>query len=631
MTEPTFGLRFIRQNDQPLPVIGANLDVIGIIGPCDTADEDKFPLNTPVLRYSNDTDLGDDIGTDGYWMDAINGINDQMADYQVAEQVVFVRTEYGTAADANEKLQQTIANIMGNSTLGSGLHAFKNAPNMIYCTPRLIIAPGYTGQMANSLDTLETANDGVGYTPGQEYSVTFVEGAGEQNSATLILPTAHAVADSDGNIRDDEIVIDSYGAWMSAAPTATLPAPDGPEITALAASGSITFTRQPGVGSTIVLNGKSVSFVSGTPTGLQVQLGADLGATLAALLTFLNGSADTDIDDNTYSLSGGILNIVNDAPGVGGNAYTLATTVTGAQLSGSHLTGGRDAASPVQATLTATIALGANPIVAAATGVLDTLMAHMIAESPGSSELGDKNWRNTINSKRIIPLSGGVKVMDSTSGDIVVRPFAPRVVGAIVARDYATGAPFHSAGNTAIQGIVGPARTIAFSLVDGATEGQQLLADNIGILARGLIGVETAISNGGFVYIGTDNCSDDPLWKFFNITRGRDYIELSLMPTLRTYLGRSNIDRQTVVNIITTMRSFLSRLKAQQHIIGFTCDFQGAMNSAEEIRLGHLTVSFAAEEPPPLVKITTMSARYRPAIDVMVMELERQLNMSAAA
>lgn len=630
MTAPVFGLQFIRQNDQPVPILGANLDVIGIIGPNSTADVEKFPLNTPVLRYSNDTTLGADIGADGYWKDAINGINDQMADFQVAEQIVFVRTDYGSASDANIKLQQTIARIMGDSTMGSGLHAFKKAPNSIFTTPRLIIAPGYTGQMANSLDTLETANDGIAYIPNQEYTITFAPGGGELNGATLVLPAAHVIADADGYIRDDNIVIDSFGAWMSAAPTATLPAPDGPPITALPASGQIIFSRQPGIGSTINLNGKSVSFVSGTPTGLQVQIGADLSATLASLVAFLNGSADTTIDDNTYSLTGGTLNIVQDADGIAGNSFTLATTVTGAQLSGPTLTGGRDAATAQQATLTATIALGANPIVASATGVLNTLMAHMVAESPGVSELGDKEWRNTINSKRVIPVVGGVKVIDPTSGDIIVRPFAPRVAGAIVARDFATGAPFHSAANTAIQGIVGPARTVAFSLVDGATEGQQLLGANLGILARGLIGVETAISNGGFVFIGTDNCSDEMIWKFYNVTRGRDYIELSLMPALREYLGKTNIDRQTVVNIITTMRSFMNRLKAQQHIIGYTVDFQGKLNSAEEIRLGHLTVSFAAEEPPPLVLITTMSARYRPAIDVMVQELERQLNLQAA-
>ena len=98
MARPVFGLEFFRVNDQPQPVVGANLDVIGIVGPCNTADEQTFPLNTPVLVYSNDTatlaKLGDGSGYfDGYIADAVNGVNAQLADFQIAAQVIIVRTD----------------------------------------------------------------------------------------------------------------------------------------------------------------------------------------------------------------------------------------------------------------------------------------------------------------------------------------------------------------------------------------------------------------------------------------------------------------------------------------------------------------------------------------------------------
>ena len=149
MSQPYFGLQFIQVDDQPIPVLGANMDVIGIIGPCSTADNTVFPLNTPTLVYSNDTNTLQSLGADGYIQDAINGINAQLADFQVAAQLMIVITPYGTAADLNIKTQQTIANIMGNSVMRTGVWAFTTAANMLYCTPRLIIAPGYTGQMAN--------------------------------------------------------------------------------------------------------------------------------------------------------------------------------------------------------------------------------------------------------------------------------------------------------------------------------------------------------------------------------------------------------------------------------------------------------------------------------------------------
>ena len=636
MARPTFGLEFFRVDDQPQPVVGANMDVIGIVGPCSTADEEAFPFNTPVYMYSNDLvmlgKLGDSVGYfDGYIADAINGINAQLADFQVAAQLIIVRTEYGTHVDANLKLQQTIANIMGQSVMGNGIWALLKAPNKLYCTPRIIICPGYTGQMANSLDAIHTTTVGRGYIPWAEYTISFGPGGAETNGANLVMPAAHVIANAEGEIHDDDIYIDSWGAWLTDNPTATITPPDGPALSAEPASGQIIFSREPGIGSTLKFGATTVTFVSGTPTGNQVQLGGNLEITLARLLDFLSNSPDAEINDNTYNLVGGTLLIIQKAAGQAGNGYQLRSTVTGTSLSGSHLTGGRDAGIPTQVVLNATMALGANPIASMLGGVLDGLIGHAIVESAGSSEVGDKNWRTTLNHPRLIGVSGGVKIMDPITGDIVVRPIAGRIAGLMVAQDFRIGFPSHSCANRPIQGIVGPARSIEFSLTDGDTEGQQILAANLGVVVRGLIGVETAISSGGFVFIGTDNLGDDELWRFYNVMRMRDYIHLSLMPALRTYLGRSNITRQTVKNVLATVDHFLGSLVAMDVLLGKQVSFRGNMNSAEEIRLGHLTIGFAAEEPTVLRRITTMSARYRPAIDSMVAQLEQELNIGVAA
>lgn len=630
-TTPTFGLQFIRVDDQALPVLGANLDVVGIIGPCNTANPEVFPLNTPVLVFSNDTVKLKQLGNDGFIMDAINGINDQLADYQVAAQLVIVRTAYGTQQTENLQLQQTIANIMGSSGAGTGVFAFKKAPNAIYCTPRLIIAPGYTGQMADSLDTLAIDAIGEGYIPNQSYEITFANGAGETNGAQLVLPSGRAVADANGAINASQLFIDTFGAWMTVAPTATLPAPDGPAIDAIAGEGSIVFSANPAVGSKITINGTDVGFVASGATGNHVNIGANLGLTMVALKAFLDASVDANIALATYALAvnNTTLNITNKTAGAAGNGFTLASTVFGTSLSGPTLAGGSNAVAAAQATVTTTIALGANPVCASLTPVLNALMGHAIVESAGISLIDDENWRDTLSSPRLIALSGGVKIQDPVSGDVIVMPYAPRQVGLMIARDFATGFPFHSAANQPIQGIVGPARTISFSLVDGETEGQVLLSANLGIIVRGLIGVETAIAQGGFVSIATDTLASDPLWQFYNVTRGRDYIELSLMPALRNYLGRANISAQTVTNILSTISGFLSDLKALQQIIDFKVNFLGSLNSSAEIRLGHLTVGFQAEEPTVLRLITTMSARYAPAIDAMVSQLESQLNLTA--
>jgi hypothetical protein len=627
---PTFGLQFIRVDDQAIPVIAANLDVVGLIGPCSTADPVKFPLDTPVFRFSNDITLANDLGLDGYILDAINGLNDQLADFQTAAQIVIVRTAYGTASDFNIKLQQTIAKIMGNSGAGTGIWAFKKAPNTLFCTPRLIMAPGYTGQTANSLDVLGITTRGVGYIPGQRYQVTFAQGNQEVNGATLVLPTAHAIADSTGSIDTAQMFIDSFGAWMTVNPIATLPAPDGTPPPAQAATGEMLFAAVPGVGASITLGGTVSTFVSGSPVGPEIQIVTDdLPATLTNLVNYLNASSDSQISLCTYNVVGtDAVTITYKAADSAGNGFTLASNVTGMTLSGPHLTGGADAQSATTAVVSAIIALGANPVCASLGGVLDNLIGHAVVESAGSSMISDQNWRTTLNHPRLIGVSGGCKVLDD-NGDVIVMPRAGREIGLIIAKDFETGFPFHCSANRPIQGIVGPARTIDFSLLDGSTEGQVLLSDNIGIVARGLVGVETAISSGGFISISTDNLGDDPLWQFWNVMRGRDFIHLSLMPTLRTYLGRNNIDRQTVINVLTSIQNFLNYLTAAQQILGGRITFQGSLNTADEIRLGHITVGFAAEEPPVLRRITTMSARYKPAIDALVASLEQALSQIA--
>jgi phage tail sheath protein FI len=755
---PTFGLSFVSVDDQPLPVVGANMDVIGIIGPCSTADLNTFPYHTPVLMFSNDLVMlaklrGTAPEADGFIADAIDGINAQLADYQIAAQLVIVNTPYGTSEVSEAiKLQQTIAHIMGSSALGTGIYAFMKAPNSLYCTPRIIVAPGYTGQMANSLDTLVSNVPGVGYIPNATYQVTFAQGEGELNGATLVLPIAHAVADSNGMIDDAQIFIDSWGAWFSVSPTATLPPPDhaGAEasgsinfsvipiatstitigtqaltliahgatpsahqialgtnltttidailaylatqsgdpqigqcdyaaiggagvqtgftvssltvgsfmngfglattdgagtVTALSgglsdtagaatgAVGQIMFQAMPGIGAAINFNGTNVTFIAhgATPSGHQVALGLALSDTVDNLVTYLMGGpaqGDGNIGLCTYVKVVSTLvamTIQTKAVGVATNGFTLSSTVTGAILPPT-LTGGMDAEVSTQVTLTATMALGANPVVANMGGVLDGLIAHAIVESSGTSMIADENWRDTINHERIIPVSGGCKIIDPISGDVIVMPISGRYAGLMVAEDFRTGWPFHSFANRPVQGIVGPARTISFSLTDGSTEGQVLLAANLGILVRGLIGVETAISSGGFNCICTDNAGDNPLWQFYNVKRGSDYINLSLMPSLRVFLGRTNITKQTIVNILATINNFLAYLQAAEQILGFKVNFQGSLNTVEQIRLGRLTVGYQAEPPPVLRRITTMYARYAPAIDAMVADVQSQLN-----
>jgi hypothetical protein len=58
----------------------------------------------------------------------------------------------------------------------------------------------------------------------------------------------------------------------------------------VAARGSILFSAQPVANATITIAGTAFTFVSSAPTGNQIQIGANLGATLTNAVTALNAS-----------------------------------------------------------------------------------------------------------------------------------------------------------------------------------------------------------------------------------------------------------------------------------------------------------------------------------------------------
>jgi uncharacterized protein len=488
MSDPTFGIAIQRIDNEPRPAIWSDMSVIGLIGTAEAANAVTFPLNTPVFMYSDDATMFAALGATGTLPDAIEAINDQLGEFQVAAKVVIVRIEEGVDAD------ETIENIVGVSANKTGVHAFLEAGPALGIIPRLIAAPGYTGQHETGVLSLTIANAGSGYTVG-----------------------SHALTATGGG-----------------------------------------------------------------------------GSGFAGTATVVGGA---------------ITSVVITNPGSGyTSAPTIVLTALGAGTGGS---------------VTATVGALANPVCAELPSVLDKLLAVAVVDGPASTQAAYIAWRETMQSERLIPVETAVKVGVSAT----VKPASPRVLGIAVRRDHEyQGRPFHSWANQPVQGIVGPSRNINFSLTDGATEGQAILAANGGVIIRGEMGVETAIASGGYVYVGTDTCSEDTLWQFYNVVRGRDYIHLMFLRTLRFYLGRFNITGQTIEAIRNTMAFAMRDLKADGDILGYKVGFTRDQNSPEQLRLGKFTVSFAAEEPPVLRYLGIQSARYRPALEALLDDLLSQLD-----
>lgn len=313
----------------------------------------------------------------------------------------------------------------------------------------------------------------------------------------------------------------------------------------------------------------------------------------------------------TIDGDGTILTVVIDDPGSG---YSTAPTLAVTSDAGTG------------AALTATIADLANPICAALPAVLEKLLAHAVVSGPHTTLQAYTDWRESLNHHRLIPVETWVKEgTPATDIDSVGT-----VLGIAVRRDHEKGGrPFHSWANQPVYGIVGPNRPIDYSLTDGATEAQQILSLNGGVIVRGEAGVETAIASGGFVYIGTDNAGEDDLWRFYNVTRGRDYIHIMFLRTLRFYLGKFNLTGQTIQAVINTMNLALRDLKADGDILDYRVLFTRDQNSPEELRKGRIKVDFQAEEAPVLRYIGLRSARYRPALDTLLNDLLAQMDVAA--
>jgi hypothetical protein len=142
------------------------------------------------------------------------------------------------------------------------------------------------------------------------------------------------------NVGDHVVAVDAraFGNWLKlyfGNPVTTARAP---------ASGTIPFTAQPAVNSTVTINGIVFTAKASGATGAQFNVGVDLTATLANLATVLTASADPAVTPATYTSDTAKLAITYDTNGIAGNAFTLAASGTSnGTPSGATLTGGTNA------------------------------------------------------------------------------------------------------------------------------------------------------------------------------------------------------------------------------------------------------------------------------------------------
>lgn len=266
-----------------------------------------------------------------------------------------------------------------------------------------------------------------------------------------------------------------------------------------------------------------------------------------------------------------------------------------------------------------------NPVVAELHTACEKLLAVAAVDVDDTDTANAIDARETMNSERLMPVGVAARVFDQ-SQMLVTKPMGPRVIGLFARVDGENqGRPFQPIANRPIHGIAGLSRNIPFSLLDGSTEGQQLLESEVSIVAAGETGVDGSIADGGFVFIGTDNTTTGELWKQIHQVRGADFITVELMEITRQFLGK-RVTADLVEAWLNSMKFVLRDHKAADEILGYQVDFRKDKNSPEQIRLGELTVNLGIEPAPAFKRAHHEVRRYRPAVEGLVNEIIARLD-----
>lgn len=266
-----------------------------------------------------------------------------------------------------------------------------------------------------------------------------------------------------------------------------------------------------------------------------------------------------------------------------------------------------------------------NPICAALPAVLEALMAVAPVGGPGTTKSDAIAWEGLLNSKRLIPVDNW-EILDGGAEDNFYFDGAATAIGIAVRVDFQhNGFPFWSWANQPVQGLLGLKRIDTFSLIDGATDAQELLAAGIGVTVRG-DSSDTSLTDSGFQFICYGTASTDANWELLNKVRGRDFMHLALLKSIRQRLGVDNVTVHSVQAVLNDMAAINSALKAQSCIIGWSCGFRSSDNTTAGLRAGSFTVYENAEQPAPILLVTVQSGTEERALTSELAVLDSELS-----
>jgi len=278
----------------------------------------------------------------------------------------------------------------------------------------------------------------------------------------------------------------------------------------------------------------------------------------------------------------------------------------------SNVIGGTDAITGLpeglQVLLTAESELGVAPrilvvpefsqeqaVVADLISIATKLRGVIIADGPNSNDADAITYRANFGSDRVYLVDPWVKVWDTVTSTEIIRPASARIAGVIAKSDAERGF-WHSPSNRLIDGILGTARPIDFTLGD-ATSRANILNENE---------VTTIIQRDGYRLWGNRTLSADPKWAFLKRRRVADMINESIMQAHFWAVDR-NADRTYFEDVIEGVNAYGRRMITVGALAGFRCWADPDLNTPEALEAGKVYFDYDWVETPTAEHITFRS------------------------
>jgi phage tail sheath protein FI len=304
--------------------------------------------------------------------------------------------------------------------------------------------------------------------------------------------------------------------------------------------------------------------------------------------------------DDIFDQAGAMIVLIRVAEGAD-DAETISNVIGGIDDDSGQYEG-------VQALLAAESVLGLAPRILVAPGftqeqavvsemvsIATRLRAMIIADGPNTNDAAALAYRGNFGSDRIYLVDPWVRVWDTETSTEVVRPSSARIAGVWSKSDAERGF-WHSPSNRLIDGIVGTARSVDFTLGDHNARANYLNENE----------VSTIIQRDGYRIWGNRTLSADPKWAFVKRRRIADMINESIMQAHFWAVDR-NADAQYFENVTEGVNSYGRRMISVGALVGFNCWPDPDLNTPEELEAGKVYFNYDWVETPTAEHITFRS------------------------